>query len=129
MPTNHQENYLFYDGPYDALEKAIAFSGKPRKVIAEAVYPGRQTDTAKSLLSRAMSPDNTDVNLNIENLKIIMKETRADDFIYWMCDEFGFERPTKKTSDRIKQDIANEVHDINQRLKILLRQLPPEDKK
>lgn len=122
--NNQKDNYLFYDGPFDALEKSIAFSGKPKKAIAEAIYPGRQPDTAKSLLSRSMSSENTDVRLSVENLLVIMRETRPEDFLFFLCDEFGFERPNKKTSDTIKKDIQAEFHEINSRLKILIRQLP-----
>lgn len=119
-----KQDFLFYDGPLDAVEKSIAVSGKPKKAIAEAVWPGRQPETAKSLLSRALAPDNTDVNLNVENLLVIMREARPDDFIYFLCDEFGFERPDKKTPDKIKQDIAEEVKQIRGQLAALLRQLP-----
>jgi len=122
----HQD-FLFYDGPYDALEKSIAVSGKPKKAIAEAVWPGRQPETAKSLLSRALSPENTDVNLNIDILMVIMRETRPDDFINYLCDEFGFERPSRKTPDKVRQDIEAEVSEINKRLAILIRHLPPEE--
>lgn len=115
---------LFYDGPYDAFEKSIAYSGKTKKSIAAVIYPGRQPDTAKSLLSRAMSSENTDVHLNVENVLTLMKETRPDDFLYFLCDTFGFERPKRKTSDRIRQDIAAEVREINHKLGALLRQLP-----
>ena len=119
-----KQDFLFYDGPLDAIEKSIAVSGKPKKAIAESVWPGRQPETAKSLLSRALSPDNTDVNLSVENLLVIMREARPDDFIYFICDEFGFERPDKKTPDKIKQDIAEEVKQIRGQLAALLRQLP-----
>lgn len=116
--------FNFYESAYDALEKSIAISGKPRKAIAEAVYPGRQLETAKSLLSRALSPENNDVHINLENLQVIIKETRPDDFLFWLCDEYGFNRPEKKTSDKLKKELAEEVKDINQRLNQLLKQIP-----
>jgi len=122
--NNQKDNYLFYESPFDALEKSIAFSGKPKKAIAMSVYPGRQPDTAKSLLSRSMSSENTDVHLSVENVLVIMKETRPDDFINYLCDEFNFERPIKKTSEKIKKNIQAEIQEINSRLKILIRQLP-----
>jgi Icc-related predicted phosphoesterase len=68
----------------------------------------------------------TDVNLNIDILMVIMRETRPDDFINYLCDEFGFERPSRKTPDKIRQDIEAEVSEINKRLAILIRHLPPE---
>lgn len=122
MSTN--QDYLFYDGALDAIDKSIAVSGKPRKAIAEAVWPGRQPETAKSLLSRALSPENTDVNLNIENLLTIMRETRADDFIYFLCDEFGFDRPAHRSPEKLKNHIADQVKSIDQQLKALMRLIP-----
>jgi hypothetical protein len=120
----NQKEYLFYDGPQDSLEKSILLSGKTKKAVATVVYPDCQPETAKSRLSRALSTEHTDVNVSIGNLLTIMRETRPDDFIYYLCDEFGFERPAKKTSDRIRQDIASEVIEINRRLGVLIRQLP-----
>ncbi len=119
-----ESNYLFYEGPYDALEKSIAISGKTRKVISSAVYPGRQADTAKSLLSRALSPDNSDVRINIENLLTIMRETRPDDFIYWLCDEFGFERPRRRVKKDIRREMEHKIDQISKSLAILVKCLP-----
>lgn len=116
--------FNFYESAYDALEKSIAISGKTRKAIAEAVYPGRQIETAKSLLSRALSPENNDVHVNLENLQVIIKETRPDDFIFWMCDLYGFERPEKKTSDKLKKEMAADVREIHDQLNYILRKLP-----
>lgn len=128
MSRNSNE-FLFYDGYLDALEKSIACSGKPKKIIATAVYPGRQCDTAKSLLSRAMSPENTDVRLNVENTLTIMKETRPEDFIFYLCDEFGFERPVRKSRKDLKQEIETEVRKMNHNLTALMKRLEamPED--
>ena len=120
----NQQEYLLYEGPLDALEKSILISGKTKKSIASILYPDCQIDTAKSRLSRALSPEHSDVNISIGHLMVIMKECRAEDFIYFLCDEFNFERPQRKTSDKIKQNIAQEVKEINSRLKILIRQLP-----
>lgn len=120
----NQKEYLFYEGPYDALEKSIVITGKTKKAIAGTLYPGCQPETAKSRLSRALSTEHPDVNISVENLLTIMKETRPEDFIYYLCDEFGFHRPDRKTTDKIRQDIASEVRDINLRLAALLRQIP-----
>jgi hypothetical protein len=116
--------FNFYESAYDALEKSIAISGKTRKAIAEAVYPGRQIETAKSLLSRALSPENNDVHVNLENLQVIIRETRPDDFIFWLCDEFGFDRPEKKTSDKIKREMVADVKNIHDQLNQILKKLP-----
>lgn len=98
-------DFLFYDGPYDALQKSIATSGKPQKEIACHLYPGRDISTAKSLLSRAMSPENMDVHLSVEKIEAIMDETRPDDFIFYLCDKYGFERPSRKTKKDIRREI------------------------
>ena len=121
---NYKDDFLFYENIEDALEKSIIASGKTKKEIASVIYPDCQIETAKSRLSRALSPEHTDVNISIGHMKAIMKETRPEDVIYCLCDEFGFERPNKKTSDTIKKDIQAEFHEINSRLKILIRQLP-----
>ncbi|MFA5284518.1 MAG: hypothetical protein WC347_02865 [Smithellaceae bacterium] len=116
--------FLFYDSLEDALEKAIIASGKTKKEIASVLYPDCQIETAKSRLSRALSPEHADVNISIGHMKAIMNETRPDDIINFLCDEFGFERPIKKTSEKIKKNIQAEISEINSRLKILVRQLP-----
>lgn len=127
---NQNEHFLFYESPEDALEKAIIISGKTKKAVASALYPDCQIETAKSRLSRALSPEHNDVNISIGHLIAIMKETRPDDFLYYLCDFFGFERPVKKTADKIKRDIQDEIHEINSRLKIIIRSLPAiEDEK
>lgn len=87
------------------------------------VYPGRQIETAKSLLSRAMSPENTDVHLNVESLLTVMRETRPDDFIYFLCDEFGFSRPQKKTGDDFKREIKADMKQAMSLMKALASRL------
>lgn len=114
---------LFYEDPYDALEKAIAASGKTKKELAGIVYPGRQIETAKSLLSRALSPENTDVNLSIETLLTLLKETRPDDFLFWLCDYFGFERPLRKDKETFEQGIKNGIKVMQVQLESLTKQL------
>ena len=85
-----------YEDAYEALEAAMNATGKSRKELAALCYPGRRLETAFSLFSRAMNPENTDVNLTNEQKEIILKNTRADDYIYYLCDKFGFERPEKQ---------------------------------
>lgn len=112
MSDNGQQP-LFYEDIYDAIEKAIASSGKTKKEIASILYPGRKIETATSLLSRALTPENTDVNLNIEMILTILKETRPDDFIAYLCDEFGFERPIRKDKERFEKVIKKQVKGIH----------------
>lgn len=122
MSDNGQE-YLFFEDIYDALEKSIAASGKSKKDIAAKVYPGRKIETAMSLLSRAMTPENTDVNLNMEMLRVILYETSPDHFINCLCDEFGFERPVKKDKDTFEKSIKKQVKGLQDQLVSLARQL------
>lgn len=122
--------FLFYDSIEDAMEKSIIASGKTKKEIASVLYPDCQIETAKSRLSRALSPEHSDVNISTGHMLATMNAARPDDVIYFLCDQFGFIRPDKKTSDRIKKDIQAEIQEINSRLKILIRQLPAlEDEK
>ncbi|MGA2332287.1 MAG: hypothetical protein ABSG75_11060 [Syntrophales bacterium] len=120
----NNDTYLFYDGPYDAIDKAIANSGKTKKAVASVIYPGRQPETAKSLLSRALSPDNTDVRLSVENLEAILNETRPDDYIFYLCDKYGFERPNRKLKKDFRKELETEIRDIGNRLKVLVKKLP-----
>jgi hypothetical protein len=120
---------FMYEGPEDALEKSIVISGKTRKEVAGALYPDCAIETAKSRLSRALSTEHHDVNISLGHLLIIMRDTRPDDFINFLCDKFGFNRPDRKSTETIKRDIHSEVTEINTRLKSLLRQLPSLDEK
>lgn len=86
---------LFYEDEYDAIDRGIASSGKTRKYLAGTLYPDRKADTGMSLFNRIMSPE-TDVHMNIGQLLKILQETRPDDFIFYLCDRFGFMRPQKK---------------------------------
>lgn len=121
--SNNSQKVLFYEDFYDAIEKTIASSGRTKKELATIIYPGRQIDTAKSLLSRALTPENTDVNLSIESLLTILKETSANDFICFLCDEFGFERPHKKDKTTFEREIKGQVSDIQDRLGAVLQEI------
>jgi hypothetical protein len=85
-----------YEDAYDALNQAIAETGRSRKEIASKIYPGRKIETAHSLFSRAMSPENTDVHMTQEMIETIIENSRADDYIFYLCDKYGFERPGRK---------------------------------
>lgn len=120
---NNGQQPLFYEDALDAIEKAIASSGKTKKEIAAIIYPGRQPETAKSLLSRALTSENTDVHLSMEMILTILKETRADDFIFFLCDEFGFERPIKKDKESFKKEVKGDLKNIMENLKHLTRKV------
>jgi hypothetical protein len=65
-----------YEDAYDALNQSMAETGRTRKEVASRIYPGRKIETALSLFSRAMSPENTDVNLSQEMVKTVLECTR-----------------------------------------------------
>jgi len=119
---------LFYDDAYDALERAIAASGKTKKEIAAACYPGRSIETAKSLLSRALSPENNDVHLCICTILTIMRETRPDDFIHYLCDEFGFERPIRKERKQFEKTVKEGMKAIQDQFRSLAREISQMEK-
>lgn len=119
MKISDKNAQLFYGDAYEALERAIASSGKTKKEIAAACYPGRTPETAKSLLSRALNPENSDVHLCICTMLTIMRETRPDDFLYYLCDEFGFNRPDRKAPEDLEREVAAgmaEIKDMMQEL-------------
>lgn len=120
---DNNNGYLFYETIYDALQKAIATSGRSQKEIAALLWPGRDISTAKSLLSRALSPENTDVNLSPEKLITIMKEARPEDFIFFLCDEFGFERPARRIKKDVRREIEGQVKNISATLEVLVKKL------
>ena len=90
------ENNHKYEDEYDAINTAIAATGRSKKELAALLYPGRKLSTAESLFSRLLSPESTDVNLTVAQEKAIMRATRPEDVIYQLCDEFGFDRPARK---------------------------------
>jgi len=117
------ERFADYTSAHDALRRSIIVSGVPQKEIASILWPRTQKiDTAKSLLSRALSPE-TDVKLNLEQILTIMRETRPEDFIYFLCDQFGFDRPKRKTKEDIRKEVEDEVKNINSTLSILLKKV------
>ena len=77
---------LFYEDFFDAVEKQISASGKTRKEIASRLFPGRSADTAKSLLSRALSRDNTDVRLTVECLEALMDFCGSEHIMAYFAD-------------------------------------------
>lgn len=114
---------LFYEGIYDAIESGISASGRTRKELASIIYPGRQIETAQSILTRALSPENTDVHFSIEALLTILRETRADDFIYFLCDEFSFERPQRKDKETFKREMKQDMKSLTELVKQLTKKV------
>ena len=107
-----------YEDEYDAINQAIAATGRSRKEIAALLYPGRKLSTAESLLSRLLSPESTDVNLSVAQEKAIMRATRSEDVIYQLCDEFGFERPIRKKA-ALETEIKLKMESMQQQMSSL----------
>lgn len=111
-----------YEDGYEALEAAIAATGVSRKELAALCYPGRRIETAFSLFSRAMNPENTDVNLTNEQKEIILKRCRADDYIYYLCDKYGFERPEKK-KNAIEVELRHSMMQMQKQMMDMMQKL------
>jgi len=114
---------LFYEDEYDALNKGMAATGKTRKDISTSLYPGKKLEDALSLFSRIMSPQSTDMNLKVEQLWKILDETRADDFLYYLCDRYSFNRPTKKSKATFQDEVKEQVGKLQNQMAILLKQI------
>jgi len=111
-----------YEDAYDALNQSIAATGRSRKEIAIRVYPGRPLNTAQSLLTRALSPENTDVHLSQEIIETILDATRADDYIFYLCEKYGFERPGKKPA-ALESDIRLGLQGMQRQMSELMKKV------
>lgn len=118
----------YYDDIYEALDLQVLRGGKPKKELAATLYPGRQIETAKSLFSRALSPENTDVHLSIEKLIALMDQIGAEHVINFLCDRYFFQRPKKRAVQAIALDkkyqfenLLNQVDAIESEIRKLAR--------
>ena len=124
MPNNGQTP-LFYDGILDSINKIV--NGNPKglsiKQIAMELWPARNPDTARSVLSRTLNEE-TDVHLNPQELVHLMKITEAPEHvIFFLCDEFGFERPCRKDKTTFEREIKSQVKTIQEQINNLLREM------
>jgi len=111
-----------YEDAYDALNQSIAETGRSRKEIASKVYPGRKIETAHSLFSRALTPENTDVHLTQEMIETIMEATRPDDYVFYLCDKFGFDRPPRKPA-ALETDIRLNLQGMQRQMIELVKKM------
>ena len=118
MPSNLRP----YEDAYDALNQSIAETGRSRKEIAARVYPGRKIETAHSLFSRALSPENTDVHLTEEMIETIMDASRPDDYIFYLCDKYGFDRPARKPA-ALEADIRLNLQGMQKQMIELVKKI------
>lgn len=106
---------IYYEDLYDAIDRQINASGLQRKEIAAEVFKGRSLETAKSLLSRSLDPNNPDCSLSINRLIAILDLTGAEHIINMLCDRYFFERPAKKSRNGMRRD-------MEQQMELLMRQ-------
>jgi hypothetical protein len=119
---NDQQQLMFYEDGYDALTKGIAISGKPRKAIAMAIWPGKKEDQAQSMLTRALSPEG-DVKLNLDNIEALLNEIDPIHFIHYLCDRHGFERPNRKDRKAFEKSITEKVDSLAKQFSIIVKEV------
>jgi hypothetical protein len=103
---------IYYDDLFDAIDLQIMVSGLSKKELAAHIYPGRRIETAKSLFSRAINPENTDVHLSVEHLVAMMDEMGAEHIINFLCDRYFFQRPEKRDPQAAALDRHQQVEGL-----------------
>jgi hypothetical protein len=111
---------LFYEDLYDAVNRQIAEAGKTRMYLSQVIYPGVKPETAQSKFTRALSPENTDVSLTVEMLRVIMKECGANHIINYLCDDYGYDRTHRKDPEDFKRQIKGQIKGVEAMMKDLL---------
>lgn len=121
---------LFYEDIYDAMSKAA--NGNPRgltlKQIACELWPSRNPDTARSVLSRALNPENVDAHLSPEDMVRFMEICGAEHLMFFYCDRFGYERPAKKDKAAFEQEIKSELKNLVDGVAMLGRKMKELDR-
>jgi hypothetical protein len=102
----------FYDDIWEAIDLQILKSGLSKKELAAHIYPGRSIETAKSLFSRALSPEITNVNLHVEHLIAMMDQIGAEHIINCLCDRYFFQRPEKRDPQAAALDKEHQVEGL-----------------
>jgi hypothetical protein len=121
-----EQGNLFYEDIYDALQKMVHGNayGFSMKEIAARLWPAKKPETARSTLSRAITEEYSDINLDPQEVEKSMEITgRPEDIIYYFCDKFGFERPVRKTRDSLKQEVMSRFGDIQELMKDLNKKM------
>ena len=123
---------LFYEDIMDAINRMVNANpnGLSMKQIAMDLWPACNPDTARSLLSRAITPESHDHNLNPEELNKVMEISGAPEHvIFYFCDKFGFERPRVKAPDSFEKDIKADLKTMTQMMKALVQKVDVMEKK
>jgi hypothetical protein len=118
---------IYYDDLFEAIDIQIMASGLSKKELAAHVWPGRRIETAKSLFSRAINPENTDVHLSAEHLIAIMDLIGPDHIINYLCDRYFYQRPSKRdrqaaalNREQQAEELVNQLQELTWRMKILV---------
>lgn len=122
---------IYYDDIFEAVDLQIMASGQSKKELAAHLWPGRRIETAKSLFSRALNPENTDVHLTVEQLMAMMDVIGAEHVINFLCDRYFYQRPSKRdpqaqTLDRQQQveGLILQFEDLAVKMRTLARREP-----
>ena len=115
----------FYEDIYDALNKTV--NGNPQglsiKQVACELWPVRNPETARNTLCRALNPENQDSNLDPEEIIKIMELCGPEHVLYFLCDHFGFVRPSRKDKKDFEREIKEGVDEVKKQLSSLLRKV------
>lgn len=103
---------LYYDDIYEAVDLQILKSGLSKKELAAHIYPGRSIETAKSLFSRSLSSENTDVHLRVEHLIALMDQIGGEHIINFLCDRYFFQRPQKRDKQAAALDADTKMRNL-----------------
>jgi hypothetical protein len=105
---------LFYEDIYDALVKAVNSDsrGLSMKQISCELWPARNPDTARGVLSRALNPENNDVRLAPEEIVRIMDICGPEHVLFFLCDRFSYERPVRKEKAAFEREIKKGLKDL-----------------
>lgn len=116
---------LFYEDIFDALNKTT--NGNPQglvlKQIASDLWPSRNPDTARSLLSRALNPENTDARLSPDEVVRLMDVCGPEHVLFFLCDRFGFDRPVKKNRSKFEKEVKDIMKGLTEQMQHVARQI------
>lgn len=112
---------IFYEDIYDALTKMVNTNprGLNMKQIACELWPARHPDTARSALSRALNPENHDVNLDPEEMIKLMEICGPEHVMFFLCDRFLFDRTTKKNKTTFEREVKTNFKSLLEGVKQL----------
>lgn len=128
MNNGDGQQPLFYEDIHEAIDCCIADSGKTKKSLAMSIYPGRTPETAKSLFSRALSPENEDVRLSMEALLKLLDETNPAHVINYLCDRYRFNRPERKERRSFEREAKQMFEQVTEGMKMLSHIMAEMDK-